>query len=383
MAANLQPSRRQQTLELLRFPLAVAVLTIHIWNQNALNMQGQLVEPHHIPLFREINIFIDSFLRHQCVPIYFFISGFVFFLGVDWNRETYFRKLKNRVRTLLIPYLIWNTAAIAILTIKYLPFLECFRTNYSDFHFSFKALLSCFWNYTDGFYPILLEQRDPFAMTGGIWPINIPLWFLRDLMIVVAATPLLYRLLKSRKGKYTVTALGAVWFISGYWNLWHVNQLLCAFFFFSWGAYLSIRKKDMQTEFARYFRLSMWAYPLLGLLYVEAVHWYPEAALTINRLNILAGLLFAYNAASWLLEHNICRPNPFLAASSFFIYVTHYMIHSRLRRIISVLLRPESDMGFVAVYTLTTILVVGLLLGLFLLMKRYTPQFLKIAIGRQ
>lgn len=382
MAANSQLSQRQQALDLLRFPLAIVILTIHVWSLSSFDLKGSHIDPTAFPLSREINFFIDAFFRGQSVPIYFFISGFVFFFGVDWNRQAYFRKLKNRVKTLLIPYLIWNTVAIGMLTVKYLPFFERFRDNYADFSFGFKALLACFWNYRHDFFPALLEQTD-LSASAGIYPIDGPLWFLRDLMIVVAVSPLLYRVLKQRGGELEVAALGVAWFVSGYWNLQHINQLLSAFFFFSWGAVLSIRQKDMLTEFGRYFTFSMWAYPVLALLHVGALHFCPEAAFTIKRLNILAGLLFAYNAAAWLLEHHVCKPSAFLASSSFFIYATHELIRTRLRNIFCILIRPRSDAGMLVTYSLIFLSTLGILLTAFYLLRRYAPRLLKVIAGRQ
>lgn len=103
---------RSQSLDLLRFPLAVVILIIHTFNANGFTIQGVPVSLENMPILLEINLFIDGFLRGQSVPIYFFISGFVFFLGVGFTKEKYLQKLKNRVKTLLIPYLIWNIIAI-------------------------------------------------------------------------------------------------------------------------------------------------------------------------------------------------------------------------------------------------------------------------------
>ncbi len=379
MAAPLQPSRRQQALDLLRFPLALVVLTIHTWSLNGFYLQGELVNLQNYPFFREVNYWIDGFLRGQSVPIYFFISGFVFFFGIEWNRTTYLRKLKNRVKTLLIPYLVWNAAAIVLLIIRDLPIFDDFQPYDADFQFSFQALLSCFWNYTGNFYPATADLQ---PSTNLIFPFNIPLWFLRDLMIVVLCTPLLYRLLKWA-GIRAVVGIGLLWFTTGYWDLGHANQLMDAFFFFSWGAYMSIHRKDMLVVFGRYFKLSLWVYPLLALSYIFAMHYWPEVAFTIKRLNILAGLLFAYNMAAWLLDRNICKPNTFLAASSFFIYVAHSLICARLCRILFVLIQPESDISIVGVYTMAVILTIALLLSAFYLLKRYTPRLLKVLTGRQ
>ena len=114
---------RSQSLDLLRFPLAVVVLTIHIFSSGGLTVQGSTVTFDELPFFLELNHFIDGFLRGQSVPIYFFISGYVFFLGVKLTKEKYAQKLRNRVKTLLIPYLIWNTIAVLYSLTRIVPCL--------------------------------------------------------------------------------------------------------------------------------------------------------------------------------------------------------------------------------------------------------------------
>ena len=43
------------------------------------------------------------------VPVFFIISGYFFFYQTKvFGKETYFKKLKKRIRTLLIPYFLWN-----------------------------------------------------------------------------------------------------------------------------------------------------------------------------------------------------------------------------------------------------------------------------------
>ena len=120
---------RSQTLDLLRFPLAVVVLLIHTFGVEGLGVNGRAFEPEQYPLFVVVRDAIEAFLGGQSVPVYFFISGYVFFLGVEWTRATYARKLKNRLHTLLIPYVLWNTIALMLLAVRLLP---CFRSYLSQ-----------------------------------------------------------------------------------------------------------------------------------------------------------------------------------------------------------------------------------------------------------
>lgn len=359
---------RSQALDLLRFPLAVVVLTIHTFSSEGLELRGQELTFADHSLFMEINRWIDAFLRGQSVPIYYFISGFVFFLGVEMTKETYLRKFKNRVKSLVIPYVIWNVLALVLLVaITFNPLFSRY-TSGLGFTFSWRDLLSCFW----------VCDMLP---SEGMFPVNAPLWFVRDLIVIVLCTPLLHVLIK-RLGRYFICLLGLFWFVVPHLHL-NLLGFEHALFFFCWGAYMSINRKDMLQVFGRYFKVSVFLYLLLGVLHMVAAHDWPEAQGVIKQLNVLAGLVFAYNVAAWLLKRGICKVNPFLASASFFVYVAHGLVVGRLLKLLFITFAPATDWSLLLVYTSVVVLTVFLLLGTFYVMRRYTPRLLKVVAGRK
>ncbi len=119
---------------------------------------------------------------------------------------------------------------------------------------------------------------------------------------------------------------------------------------------------------------------MLGLLFL---HIRPDWAPIIKQLNIVIGLLFAYNLAVWLLQKGYCKVNGFLAASSFFIYVSHILICTRIVRILMKIINPVSDTIFTSVFILAFLLTVGMCLSAYWLLKRFTPSLLRILTGRK
>ena len=94
-----QNNLRSQSLDLLRFPLAIVVVTVHMFSARV-GLDGAQFNADTFPVFRDVCIFIRAFLAGISVPIYFFISGYVFFVNVDvFTTERYLQKLKNRVHT--------------------------------------------------------------------------------------------------------------------------------------------------------------------------------------------------------------------------------------------------------------------------------------------
>ena len=304
--------------------------------------------------------------------MYFFIAGYVFFYNVDFNKETYIKKLKNRAKTLFIPYIIWNTIAILIFMIRFFAGTtpigqQLLHSSNLELDISLKNILNCYLFYNGNLVGLDISP---------VYPFNVPLWFVRDLMVIVLITPILYQLIKRLK-HYFVISLGIIWFVLPF------ISGLGGIFFFSYGAYMSIHKRDMLVEFGRYSKSSMIIYPVLGALYIIALYTYTEACPIIQRLNILVGLLFAYNLASWLLRKGYCKVSPFLTSSAFFIYVSHWLIIGYITSFQKYFINADTDIKWIGVYLATSVLTAGILLGVFYLLRRYTPNFLKVLIGRK
>lgn len=369
---------RSQALDLLRFPLAVVIVVIHVFS--FVEGSTDITEQSGHRLFVGFCYFIHGFLKSQSVPIYFFISGYVFFLGIELTKDTYIRKLKNRVKSLLIPYLIWNTLAVVRLAIICVPFLQEAVGGVKNFNFSWSGLLSSYWIY-DG--SLVVEANNAVYDNLLDFPIDAPLWFVRDLMVVVLFTPLIWWVLRRTK-YYAVVLLGCLWFVTGYFRVGYLNNVAMSFFFFSYGAYMSINRKDMLIEFGKYFRSSVFMYLMLGVINIVSEYYFPDrVTLTIKQLNIFVGLVFAYNLSAWLIKKGICKVSPFLSSASFFVYVSHAFVVGGIILILTKIIRPLSDFSCICVYLLSTVLIIGLLLSVFRLLRRYCPRLLNVIAGRR
>lgn len=95
-----------QTIEFLRFPATILIVLLHAYTTlqmtTAMNMEFYTTFSSTLSLsFGEIG-----------VPLFFTISGYLFFLG--FGRKSYSRKIKTRTQSLLIPYILWNSIFIAL-----------------------------------------------------------------------------------------------------------------------------------------------------------------------------------------------------------------------------------------------------------------------------
>ncbi len=357
-----QQSLNSQALNLLRFPLAIFVITIHLFaRQNRVPDIGNT----HLSIYDYFCSFLEAFIHNQSVPIYFFISGFVFFIGLqEWDNQKFGKKLNNRIKSLLIPYLIWNTITI-------IGYIVQNHGKCSDF--SITNFLSSYWSYNGW-----IDGSNGYTM-----PISYPLWFLRDLMVMVIFSPVIHFVLK-KQGKVTIIILGILWYITTCVKNLHFYCPKEAIFFFSFGAYMSINGKDMIREFRNHFKITAILFISLGIIHMILYNsQYTQITKYIKPAIIFFGLFFAYNISSYLLEKGYSKNNNFLSSASFFMYVSHTIFLSVFYPLTMKLLQPSSDLTLL----LTSILILGITISILLivyyLMSRYMPKTFSFITGRK
>lgn len=377
--ADSRRSLRSQSLDLLRFPLAVIVAAIHVIATRSYCVGNHIVRFDSMAGADSFYHFFDAFLRGQSVPIYFFISGYVFFLGIKLTIDTYGHKLQNRSKSLLIPYISWNILAIGVAAIAVLPQMSDIIPAAKTFHInlSLENVLQCFWNAHDGIF------SDGTITTPGsdIYPQDYPLWFVRDLMIIVICTPMIYFCLKKTRW-YAVGALAAIWFVLSPFKMGHFGQLLTGFFFFSWGAHTSFHGKDMITEFNKFFKTSVLLYCSISLL-IWLLPDIPHVIVhLLKSINVVAGMVMAYGLAARLIQSRRVKVSKFLAVASFFVYAGHALFVAYINIFLFRLFRPEHFYGVALIYLATLVLTISLLLLIFKLLGRYLPSIQKILAGK-
>lgn len=358
---------RSQSLDLLRFPLALFVVAVHVFSP------FPYIDTADMPVTDAIFRFVAAFIKDQSVPVYFFIAGYVFFLGVNMSIDAYAGKLRRRCNSLLMPYLVWNTVAILYMLKVFLPGISSVSefAGSGGLDLSLSAFIESFWDDRFGIAPYDIGYTD------STFPIDKPLWFVRDLMIMALISPAIYTLyrLPSRTATAILAAVTLVWtaHIPG---LGHLAQLLEAFVFFAWGGFMSYHRRDMMLEFKRCFVPSMILYPLLATAVMILSPHRPEAMMYVKSINIIVGLFFFYNLSAWLVSHKHLKASPFLASASFFIYCGHFIILDPIARRVFGIISPQTDLAAATVYIIIYVLIIGILLVTYALMRRFTPRLL-------
>lgn len=371
---SLSNELRHNTLDLLRFPLALVVVIVHVFDSE---VAFNIFSFDRFYTFKSLNLIIDGFLRGISVPVYYFVSGYFFFYNVDFSKTVYVKKIKNRTHTLLVPYIIWNSIAIILVLLKQLPCFSVFHTYQgTELNINLVNILSCY--IADNGQLVIRPNCENILISP--YPINTALWFIRDLIIVVLATPVINYLIVKCK-YYSVIVLLLLNLVVHIW-IPSLGMLATAFSFFSWGAYMSINKIDFVVSFRPYFKISIAIFCILSLIlmyYINAGY----NPIIIYQLKAIIGLILLLNISAYLLTKGYCRVNTFLSSMSFFIYISHCLVASRMTKILIHAISPSSGCAVIVTYMLSVILTVMLLMGCYVVLRKLTPNLLTFITGRK
>lgn len=135
---------------------------------------------------QKTSYFFSRSITQFAVPMFFMLSGITFFK--EYSNNKYRRKIKSRIFTLIIPYLVWNTVWLL---------WEIFCS---------YSFLSKFTN-ADNPYPITL-----ISILKGIFfhGCNAPFWFIFDLIIFSLAAPLVFLVVKNKYVSLSVICILSV-----------------------------------------------------------------------------------------------------------------------------------------------------------------------------
>ena len=350
-----------KTIAAVRFPMAFLVVMIHGYFIKVIFNSGKTeIDFSNYPIFPKAMLFIGE-ITSVAVPVFFIISGFLFFYKIsEFNKECYFSKLNKRIHSLLIPYLFWNTVVPLVSVLGHLLAPNVFSGNSSNISdYSWKELIMMFWNNADSGYPVSSQ-----------------LWFLRDLMIVVLASPLIYLFVKYTK----------IWGVILLWGLWvfdiepNITGLnIISFFLFSLGAYFSICKKNFVTVFLGMYNKGIglfYLFVLIMAVYFDSTVYSPY----FHKLCISVGIVFVIGlTANYLLKGG--KSSSFLSKSSMFIYLIHPMPIIFLKKIVIMIVKPSNDIEALLVYITCSVVITLICLSLFWVMRKYVPKFTSVITG--
>ena len=149
---------------ILSFVAVVFIVIIH----NSATNQYTLTPDFFTQTTNGLHTFFAYIIGSIAVPFFFFVSGIAFFR--NYQQNLYFKKLKSRIKTILVPYLIWNIVGLLFAIIYTYTPLSSYISGRELFDPSVK-------NIFEGVF---------------LYKYNFQFWFLYDLIIYILLTPIIY-----------------------------------------------------------------------------------------------------------------------------------------------------------------------------------------------
>lgn len=333
-----------RVISTLRLPLIIGVVFIH---SSVPLDQPTLIETKIWTIFGYV-------LPAFCVPLFFMFSGYLFFATTKaFTPKEYAIKLKSRSKSLLIPYIVWNALTLlAFYVFNRLVPSSRSHSMHNVVDYSFIDILSAFWIDYD-YYPIALQ-----------------FWFIRDLMVVILLSPIVYLIVKK-------TPIGILVFTV----LYFIIPRFAAAYFFSLGAYFALQNKDFiaLSYKIRWYAITVFAVSLIVRAFtVDRTS--PDTDLPyIKEVYILSSMIVVLV----LTDKLSCKyqvPTLF-TNSSFFIFCSHILIGAVISRIITSFLAGRNEIFWIIGYFANPFIIVALGILLYKLLSLYTPRLLSFITG--
>lgn len=311
------------------------------------------------------NSFLQNFVLRGIaaiiVPILFIISGYFFFSSITTGSKKEFTTLlKKRFASLVIPYLFWSLLGILLFfTLQSFPLSKPFFT---------RDLIRDFdtgkWLHTIFYLPIAAQ-----------------LWFIRDLIVLVIISPLLYKLLNSAP-KITLLLSFILWSLNVRVYLFSPESLL----FFLIGSYWGIRKIKLQNLYrVKYSTLLLALWLILEviktLLTENHIHikW---LIILLQKSAILTGIIGIWYSYDVLYKNtDITRKKYYaLFKYSFWIYVAHQPLINIIKKGLFSFI-GFTNFSSLIVYLLCPVVTLLIIIPIAMLLRKQLPKFYFFTTG--
>ena len=303
---------------ILNIALTFVIIMLHSkpLNRIGINNEGDYALIHAVVVFAQIG-----------VPMFFFISAMLFYKSLSLMSKIK-DKLKTRIRSLVIPYILWNIIFVGIY--------------WTMTHISFIASMMNMPPVSSDVAGIML------SIINSKYTV---LWFVKDLIVFSLMSPVFYVMLKS-KIIMVVSICGLVFlnmsYSMEYESIWHWLPVYLL------GAYVGYNKLYKITPSEKYQRkIAVGCIMILVGLY--AIVYLDDRRMFLFRFlsPILIWVLYDCFPAKWTLtkfqEKKWMR-------GLFFIYCTHFFIINIFQKIIFKML-PHNHLCINLIQLITPVLV--------------------------
>ena len=355
-----------ERIDVIRFPLIVGVVFVHNF-ATVIRMSNSTIgvsdNPFYVDFIRNL---VSNQVARIAVPLFFLISGYLFFQKFDMTWKLYRSKIKSRYQSLMIPFIIWNLLTIAaILGAQSNPYTAQFlavKFAGADTGYGLHDLDAI--GYIEGFLGI------------GRYPFSYQFWFIRDLLLLVIASPAIYIL--NRFGYMIVTPILAFWWATNWWPL--PMPSIEATFCFSLGCLFALKGVSLfrLDPFGWQISIASCALAVAACLLVDEPygHYVHKAAIVFGIITALFLTSFIQRSARLKAALIV------LVVPSFFVYAAHEPLLTIVRKLAYRVLNPQDPAIILGLYFVLPLLVIVVLIYTYQALVRFAPSVAAMLTGR-
>lgn len=346
-------------LDILRFPLIVGVVFIHNYDLSVMFQGDRVGGENHSFLVEFVRNLISQGVARVSVPLFFLMAGYLFFLTFKQTLSGYVGKIRTRFKTLFIPFVFWNLAMLTVMAAaQSIPQTAIFFSGRNT----------------------LLAQYDGMdfidAVLGvGRMPIAYHFWFIRDLMILVLISPLIFWLCRYF-GVVFILLLLILWLLnSSPLSIPAIDSIL----FFSFGCWMAICKGDL---FALDRNGKTIAVAYIVIVLFDAIYFNSVLGGYIHKVSILFGMVTALWLTRFAVRSELIgKKLAGLAKVSFFVYAAHEPLLTITKKMVFKFLEPQSPYLVVGLYFTLPCIIILLIVSLYSRLLAVCPRLMGAISG--
>ncbi len=294
-------------------------------------------------------------LARISTPFFFTLSAWLLFSRFGSSLTLWPTEVCKRIRSLLVPYLFWAVASFLVLIgLQSVPGLAGRSGRGAIVDLPWADLLELLlWN-----------------------PVAHPLWFVRDLLLLVVAAPVVWLLMRWKPVAWVVLAV-----LLGAWFRWFEVREARAILFFCLGAYCALHQTTLVARGAVERGACVMAWFAVIALNTAHIMRVGDESAVLNNLGIMLGLAAIWSVADLVPHLARRRPVAWLSAFTFLIYIAHEPAVTFVRHGLFAIFGSGNHLVSLTLFFAIAVLVITGIVSAGALCRYATPRLFALATG--
>lgn len=345
-------------LRVISFFLIVLVIFLHSYNLPLEKHTGNTILREGYSSY--VQYFCTQGITRVAVPLFFAISGYLFFLNITGKPDEFLIKMKKRIKTIAVPYLLWSLIGLLFnYILQQFPFSRRFFTHKLFADYSAGELL----------HTVLID------------PVPYQLWFLRDLIVLVVLSPVLFLLVRYLKS-FLLLFLLIIWGTRLDLIIFSNEALL----FFTFGAFLAIQ--HVEIGYGKLVKSSgllfaLWIVLIIcKMLLISIMMKQPVILNLLHKASVLVGVAAVWGIYDKLFGNKEISGTRFyyISGFSFFLYAFHEPMLMMVKKACFVI-TGKGEAATLLIYFLVPLIIIASGTTMAWVLKNKVPGLYRVATG--